>query len=124
MKSNPACVKTVFKRCTKCKHKWDTREAFLSDADIDLIGYQTDFRELKEGLFLFNHTCGTTIVIKAQFFIDLYDGPIFNEQLADSEKCLGYCQIRNNLLQCPLKCECAFVRSVIGIVKDWPKVKM
>jgi hypothetical protein len=114
----------IFKRCSKCKHTWDSRGSFLSDTGIELIGYQADFAELSEGLFLFNHTCGTTIAIKAQFFIDLHEGPVFRDRLNGSDECLGYCNVRDNLLPCPLKCECAYVRSVIQVVKDWPKVNV
>lgn len=124
MKSDHPLIKSVFKKCTNCEHIWDTRNSFLADPGIKIIGYQADFRELTEGLFLFNHTCGTTVSIKAQFFIDLNDRPIFQDRLTDGEECLGYCHIRNNLLPCHSKCECAYVREVLQVVKSWPKAKV
>jgi hypothetical protein len=28
---------------------------------------------------------------------------------------------RNNLKPCEVKCECAYVRNIMGIIKSWPK---
>ncbi len=111
----------VFKECSSCKKKWTRRKHFLDDPDLEIIGYQADFRELTEGLFLFNHSCGTTIAIKAQYFVDLYDGPIFQDKMLGSDACEGFCEVRDNLLSCSNKCECAYVRETIQIVKNWPK---
>ncbi len=111
----------LFKKCTQCGHEWKSRSQFLSDPEVKLVGYQANYRELEEGLFLFNHSCKTTLSIKAQFFIDLYDGPIFQDRLTDSEECYGYCSARDNLLQCSNKCECAYVRETLHIVETWPK---
>jgi hypothetical protein len=110
-----------FKKCSKCNHTWLNRELFLADNEIEIIGYQVDFKDLTEGLFLFNHVCGTTISIKARVFTDLYDGPVFKRRMTDSDECAGYCRIRNNVFSCNAKCECSYVRNVIQIVKDWPK---
>jgi hypothetical protein len=60
-----------FKKCI-CGHAWASSEAFMSDPDIKLLGYQVDFEVLKEGFFLFNHLvsgCQTTLSIPAGFFL-------------------------------------------------------
>ena len=44
-----------FKVCTSCKHVWPERDDFLSDANVELVGYQPHFEELVAGLLLFNH---------------------------------------------------------------------
>jgi len=111
----------VFMTCTKCGHKWNDRRSFLSDPAIDVIGYQADFRELTEGLFIFHHTCGATIKIKAQFFIDLYSGPIFQEKLTHREECFGYCFVRVNMEPCANKCECSYVRETLQVIRNWQK---
>jgi hypothetical protein len=110
-----------FKRCPTCGFEWDFRESFLRDSNIDIIGYQAHFEELTAGLFLFNHLCRTTFSIKADDFKDLYDGPIFTERATGSEECPGYCLHQHELRRCAAQCECAYVREIIQIIKDWPK---
>ncbi len=107
----------MFKQCSKCKKKWETREEFLNDAGLELLGYQVHFEELELGIFLFNHTCHTTIGIYAKEFTDLYDGPVFVERVTGDEQCSGYCLDQNNLMPCTTKCDCAYVREVIQIIK-------
>lgn len=106
-----------FKTCTICKVVWQTRDDFLNDPAIFLIGYQANFDNLSLGLFLFNHSCGGTLSIKAGEFTDLYDGPIYKERLTGTRECPGHCLHERELNPCPEKCECSFVREVIRIVK-------
>lgn len=112
-----------FKECS-CGHKWDSRGAFLDDEQISLVGYQVNFEHLREGFFLFNHLahgCYTTLSIHAAEFLDLYNGKIFQDRLTGSFECAGHCLHQDNLTSCPAKCECAYVREVVDIVKKWPK---
>lgn len=111
----------TFKLCTNCNTSWESRESFLSDPNIELVGYQVSFKNLKLGYFLFNHSCKSTIAIHAGEFADLYDGPIFKERHTGDASCLGYCMHKSNLRPCPVQCECAYVREVLQIVKEWPK---
>jgi hypothetical protein len=95
--------------------------SFLSDPKLRLIGYQADVDEPMMGLFLFDHTCGTTFAVLAGDFRDLYDGPMFVERLDGTKECGGYCLHRDNLRQCPAKCECAYVREILQSIMKWPK---
>ena len=111
-----------FKRCTCCPRVWESRAAFLEDAQIQNVGYMAHFEDLRLGLFLLNHEpCGTTLAIKAGLFTDLYDGPIFAEQKRGTEECPGYCLNQSKLGPCPARCECAYVRDVLQIVRNFPK---
>ena len=112
---------TSFKTCTKCGFVWPERLSFLSDPQLRIVGYQVDFDELVAGLFLFNHSCGTTFSVKAGDFRDLYNGPIFKERLNGTEKCPSYCLYQNDLHPCPAKCECAYVLEITQVVLNWPK---
>jgi hypothetical protein len=112
---------TSFKTCTKCGFVWPERLSFLSDPQLRIVGYQVDFDELVAGLFLFNHSCGTTFSVKAGDFRDLYNGPIFKERLNGTEKCPSYCLYQNDLHPCPAKCECAYVLEITQVVLKWPK---
>lgn len=111
-----------FKQCSNCAYRWATREAFLSDPAVSLVGYQVNFRRLEAGFFLFNHLlCETTIAVPVEEFQTLYAGPVFSERLTDSEKCPGYCQREDELRPCPAQCECAYVREILQIIAGWEK---
>ena len=112
----------IFKECTCCKNPWNSREEFLCDSKLDFIGYQVNFSDLELGYFLFNHmVCQSTIAVPAGLFKDLYGGPIFAERKTNSENCPGYCLDRNALEPCSAKCECAYVREIMQIIRNWPK---
>ncbi|MGM0601481.1 MAG: hypothetical protein ACQETH_16840, partial [Candidatus Rifleibacteriota bacterium] len=112
--NNQSC----FKSCPACDFKWATREEFLNDENISLVGYQVNFEMLKEGLFLFNHKKWATMALEVKEFTDLYDGPVFEVKAAGTRECPEYCLHRDNLNPCPAICECAFVREIIQILKN------
>ncbi len=107
----------MFKECSKCKHVWESREEFICDTGIKLIGYQVHFEDLALGFFLFNHSCGTSLAIRAGVFRDLYAGPVFTERKTGLSDCPGYCLREDSLEACPSHCECAYVREIIQILK-------
>lgn len=112
----------IFKECTCCKNPWYSREDFLGDCKLDFVGYQVNFGNLELGYFLFNHlSCQSTIAVHAVLFRDLYDGPVFSERKTYSDKCPGYCVDRAALDTCDAECECAYIREIIQIVREWPK---
>ena len=109
-----------FKTCPKCGFAWPTREGFLNDPDLELIGYQVNFEELTLGYFLFNHSCKDTLSVPANAFWDFYKGHVFIDRATGSDQCPGYCLHQDVLDPCPAQCECAFVREIIQIIKAWP----
>ena len=113
---------TLFKKCTACEHLWPTRDNFLNDPNTTLVGYQVNFDNLELGFILFNHNhCKSTIAIPAGQFRGLYNGPVFKENLFASNGCPEYCLQERQLLPCPEQCECAYVREIIQIIREWPK---
>ena len=111
-----------FKICTCCGEPWYSREAFLTDENVQLVGYQVNFEALELGYFLFNHLkCESTIAIHAGLFRDLYSGPVFSRRFTKSEKCPGYCNHKDELGMCPTECECAYVRGILHSIRHWPK---
>ena len=116
--------KLKFKICPTCGTEWNSREEFLSDPDIDLVGYQVHFDELTAGLFLFNHSCKTTMSILAATFVSLYNGPIFSERATSTDSCEELCLRDDELGPCHAECECAYVREILQIIKKWPKRKL
>lgn len=112
----------IFKACTGCKTPWLSRNEFLADNNIEIVGYQVNFGDLVLGLFLFNHLiCESTIGVPAGIFKDLYDGPVFSKCLVGSEHCPGYCRYKEVLHPCQNHCEGAYVREILQILRDWPK---
>jgi len=110
-------MKNNFKVCPACGFEWKSRNDFLNDNSVYIIGYQAHFESLKTGIFLFNHSCKGTLALEVSDFADLYDGPVFEERATGSDDCPGHCLHENILDPCPAKCECAFVREVIQILK-------
>lgn len=111
-----------FKTCPLCSKVWISREIFLKDRDLELVGYQVDFEEVALGLFLFNHnTCKTTLAIQARLLKDLYRGPVFKERKTGQKECPGYCLRRAALDPCPAECECAWVRGLLQDIRTWHK---
>lgn len=76
---------------------------------------------------MFNHeipTCGTTLAMAALAFRDLHAGPVFKARLTPGDEgCPGFCQYEDNLMPCPGRCSCAYVRDILQQIKAWPKRK-
>ena len=111
----------IFKKCPLCGCPWESRNSFLSDPCIEIIGYQACFKELTAGFFLFNHSCAGTLAILVEEFEDLYGGPVYEERKTGTDECPQYCLHKEELARCPVRCECAFVREIIQLVRSWPK---
>ena len=111
----------IFEQCPSCKALWPTRVGFLADPGVRLIGYRVSFANLLAGVFLFHHRCEAMVTIHAGEFANLYDGPIFETPRTGGDKCLGYCLRVEELRPCPAQCECAFVREIVHLVRNWPK---
>jgi len=111
-------IKDNFCVCSNCGYMWKTRADFLNDEKIEIIGYQVSFKALRAGVFLFNHSCKGTFGLEVGKFEDLYDGPVFAERAVGSGNCPELCLHEDNLEPCPVKCECAFVREIIRLIKD------
>jgi hypothetical protein len=107
-----------FAKCKKCNTLWKNRNDFITDTEVEIFAYQVHFENLKEGLFLFNHSCGDTIALKAAEFSDLYTGKVFDKSQAGTENCGEHCMHANDLDPCPAACECAYVREIIQIIKN------
>ena len=112
----------AFKVCPLCCLVWQTRDEFLADTTVELIGYQVHFTDLKLGYFMFNHdACGTTMALVAEKFSDMYPGEPFQKRLTGSDACPAYCLHEDELDPCPAACECSYVRDIIQTIRTWPK---
>ena len=116
-----AHVNPSFKSCSNCETSWKSIDAFMQDPSIELVGYMPTFEDLVNGLFLFNHNCGTTLALKVGQVEYLYEGPVYRENKHGASECPGYCQNKTDFSPCPEKCSCAFVRDTMHTIKQWPK---
>lgn len=110
-----------FYTCSMCGHAWSDREDFLADPNLEMIGYQVNFKKLSAGALCFNHSCHTTLGIWAEAFSDLYQGPIFETRKTGTDECPGHCIHTDELDPCRAQCECAYVREIMRIIREWPK---
>ena len=108
---------TSFKICPSCGFRWKTRDEFIRDENVIIIGYQASLKRLKAGIFLFNHSCRGTLALDVESFVDMFKGPIFRERMTGTDECPEYCLHKNELSPCPAKCECASVREIIQVLK-------
>ena len=111
----------MFKKCSMCGQIWENREAFLDDPDLEIIGYQASFDNVKNGLFLYNHVCKTTLAMEVMEFDDLYKGPVYDLSLTGTDDCSDLCHDINELSVCGSQCKYAYVRDIIQVIKNWPK---
>jgi len=107
-----------FKVCPKCDHEWQTRNDFLQDASLFLIGLQAGYGESDRGFYLFNHLiekdkCNTTIAVDVETFISLYNGPMYEDVHAGNETCSGHCAKVDDLTRCSIPCRNAIAREVM-----------
>jgi len=115
-------VDAPFKACSACSAIWRTRDEFLTDPAVILVGYQPHFEELTAGLMLFTHAaCGTTLALEVADFQRLNTSPVFTQRLTGTADCPGLCLHASALHPCPLACECAWVRDVLARIQAWPK---
>ena len=114
-------AENVFKICPSCGFEWTSRDVFLEDSSLEIIGYQMNIDALDAGAFLFNHSCKSTLAIQVSAFKDIYDGPIFSARATGTDQCPEYCLHQSELRPCPVECECAYVREIIQMIKSRPK---
>ncbi|WP_108651221.1 hypothetical protein [Dongshaea marina] len=109
-----------FKKCSMCSALWKSREDFISDPEIVLNGYKADFESLDYGLFLFTHEkegCCSTLAVEVGDFKDLYQGQVYSERKTGGPECPRYCKDEHQLARCKAKCECAYVRELMQMLK-------
>ena len=51
-----------FKKCS-CGCKWKSREDFITDPNIKMLGYQKSYSTTIADMYLFNHSCHNTLAV-------------------------------------------------------------
>lgn len=109
----------IFKQCRVCKTQWSTRDDFLRDPNVVIIGYQAVIHYPERGLYLFNHllpSCNTSLAIKVDKFTDLYKGKIHPQLAYQTEECPGTCLALNDFSTCNAPCRNAYILEIIQII--------
>ncbi len=103
-----------FRKCD-CGHTWKTREEFLRDKKVKIVGYQPDFVNHRYNHFLFFHRlkeCGLFFGVRASEFDDLREGKCPKELGMGLEDCPGYCTDMLDLRVCSVACRNAVDREL------------
>ena len=58
-----------FKKCS-CGSKWKSREDFMADPNIRMLGLQKSYSPTLADLYLFNHSCSNTLAVSIHAFTD------------------------------------------------------
>ncbi len=104
--------------CPTCRYEWKTRDQFITDPAITLIGFQADFDTFGENLYLFNHNsnknrCDTTFSVYVSKFLDMYTGPIYDDLKFGSEECSGRCAKVDDMQKCNAPCKNVVAREIM-----------
>ena len=111
----------IFKECPMCSAVWKDRDEFIKDNSLVINGYQTNFEYLEHGLFYFTHEvdgCFSTMAMKVNAFYDLSPHKKFTERKTLTEECPRHCLDKSNLEKCYADCECAYVRDLLGTLRQ------
>lgn len=109
-----------YKKCV-CGKAWKTRDSFLKDKKVKIVGYQPDFINRRYNHFLFQHKikdCGEFIGIRASDFSDLREKGCPKDVCMGQEGCPGYCLDTFDLRVCSVTCRNATDREVAARIRN------
>jgi hypothetical protein len=109
-----------YRKCD-CGKTWKTRDAFLRDKAVKIIGYQPDFINHKYNHFLFQHKikgCGVFFAVRASDFSDLREKACPNELCFGHDECPQYCTDTFDLRVCSVTCRNASDRSIASKIRS------
>ncbi len=58
-----------FKKCS-CGCKWKSREDFIADPNIKMLGLQESYCTTISDMYLFNHSCRNTLAVGIHAFTE------------------------------------------------------
>ncbi len=112
------CSSEMFKLCSRCKTEWNSRDDFLNDPNIVMIGFMANNDNYKRGAYLFNHklpddSCNTTIGLFVYNFLDMYSGEKYEQLKMGTDECSGHCVNIHELENCSANCRNAIARKIM-----------
>lgn len=100
-------IKKIF--CTKCSRSWTHIYEVLDDPDLRLVGYRANVDDFDEGVYLFQHGCGSTVELPVSVLIKPQRKI---KSLASLTACPGLCYYEKILNSCKAFCEGSKYRKV------------
>jgi hypothetical protein len=109
----------AFQTCGACRYSWSTWDAFVTDPEVRLRGFQAVIHMPDINLLVFEHGCGSSISILTRRLRYLLprrsDGPTI--RLLKTEQCRGHCLVLGDMEMCDAPCSNAPDRELIRIVQ-------
>ncbi|UCD56988.1 MAG: hypothetical protein JSV16_14405 [Candidatus Hydrogenedentota bacterium] len=109
-----------FRKCD-CGQTWKTRDEFLHDRNVKIVGYQPDFVNHRYNHFLFHHrakSCGQYLGVRASDFSDLREKECVDDLCIGQEQCPGYCTDTLDLRICSVTCRNASDRMIASKIRS------
>ncbi|HEY3357186.1 MAG TPA: hypothetical protein VGQ83_28310 [Polyangia bacterium] len=103
----------AFKSCSFCRREWETLDEFARDPECRPLGLVVHFKDAYRSLLLFNHSCGTTLAVRADDFRDRMP-PLEGPLLAGSDGCHEHCLRFGDLEPCDQPCRNAPLRRLMA----------
>ena len=126
---NDSSSPEMFKICNKCKTEWKSRDDFLNDPNIAMIGLMANNDDYKKGAYLFTHrlpddSCNTSIGLYVFNFLDMYNDEMYDTLKIGTDECAGHCVTINELRNCSVHCRNAIAREIMQeIISSLPAHK-
>lgn len=108
------------KTCAMCSTDWPDLESFVTDPQLQIVGYQARFDRPNEGIVLVTHMrpgCRTTLGITVEQLRTLYSGPEHTRRMTGAAECKGLCLENGCLEDCEAPCQMAWVRRIIQFMR-------
>jgi hypothetical protein len=97
-----------FRTCGMCRKPWATRQDFITDPSLRLLGLQAVPDYPDANLLVYEHDCGTSVSVLASRLRDLVAAEEPGEAelplLRGSEECGGFCNRLESLEACGRRC--------------------
>jgi hypothetical protein len=109
-----------FRICGACKYAWPTWDGFVQDRAVRFLGLQSVAVEPDCNLFVFEHSCGSSVSVLARRLRHLLpetesDGP--RPFLFGDRECRGHCQVPSDLEMCDAPCGNVRDRTLILLIQ-------
>lgn len=108
-----------FRACGSCRRDWPTAAAFLGDAALTVIGLQVAEHLPDANLIVFEHSCGSSVSVRASRLRFLLPDPAEGGDLPSlygSEECQGLCKRLEEWKTCDRRCVNARDRQLLQLV--------
>jgi hypothetical protein len=108
-----------FRACGSCRRLWPTAAAFLEDPALSVVGLQVAEHLPEANLIVFEHSCGSSVSVRASRLRFLLPDPAEGGDLPDlfgGKECQELCRRLEEWTTCDRPCVNARDRRLLQIV--------